>query len=96
MTNLRVRGDDIEKFLTLCLVELRMAGALRNYECRLKGLGDVTKEVLISAETFQLGTERVALIAGDPNQAVFGFRGGGPVALLADDSLSVTLTSSRF
>lgn len=37
----------------------------------------------------------LALIAGDPSQAVFGFRGGDPAALLADDSPSVRLTVSR-
>ncbi len=37
----------------------------------------------------------LALIAGDPSQAVFGFRGGDPAALLADDSPSVRLTLSR-
>lgn len=37
----------------------------------------------------------VTVIAGDPNQAVFGFRGGDPAALLqGDDAQSVTLTSS--
>src|SRR5271166_5851514 len=40
------------------------------------------------------GTELV-LIAGDPNQAVFGFRGGEPAGLLADDTLSVNLTVSQ-
>src|ERR1700758_1219228 len=40
------------------------------------------------------GTE-LALIAGDPNQAVFGFRGGEASGLLGDDSPSVTLTVSR-
>lgn len=48
------------------------------------------------------GTE-LALIAGDPNQAVFGFRGGEPTGLLADDPPpaggapipSVTLTVSH-
>ena len=47
----------------LLLVELRMGASLRNYECLLKGEGSVTKEVLISAEIFELGTEPVALIA---------------------------------
>lgn len=37
----------------------------------------------------------LALVAGDPNQAVFGFRGGEPAGLLADDSRSVTLTVSH-
>ncbi|BBZ49123.1 ATP-dependent DNA helicase [Mycobacterium heidelbergense] len=37
----------------------------------------------------------VTLIAGDPNQAVFGFRGGEASGLLADDSPSVTLTVSH-
>src|SRR6185437_5675848 len=32
---------------------------------------------------------------GDPNQAVFGFRGGEPAGLLAVDSPSVTLTQSH-
>src|SRR5262249_6648422 len=40
------------------------------------------------------GTE-LALVAGDPNQAVFGFRGGEPAGLLADESPSVTLTASH-
>ncbi|OBI51324.1 ATP-dependent DNA helicase [Mycobacterium sp. E787] len=40
------------------------------------------------------GTE-TTLIAGDPNQAVFGFRGGEGSGLLADDSPSVTLTVSH-
>ncbi|HTY34484.1 ATP-dependent DNA helicase [Mycobacterium sp.] len=40
------------------------------------------------------GTE-TTLIAGDPNQAVFGFRGGDASGLLADDSPSVTLTVSH-
>jgi superfamily I DNA/RNA helicase/RecB family exonuclease len=40
------------------------------------------------------GTE-VTLVAGDPNQAVFGFRGGEASGLLTDDSPSVTLTTSR-
>ncbi|OBK24742.1 ATP-dependent DNA helicase [Mycobacterium asiaticum] len=39
------------------------------------------------------GTE-IALIAGDPNQAVFGFRGGEPAGLLSQDGPSVTLTQS--
>ncbi len=37
----------------------------------------------------------LALIAGDPNQAVFGFRGGEPGGLLAEDTPSVTLTASH-
>ena len=37
----------------------------------------------------------LALIAGDPNQAVFGFRGGEPAGLLTGDSPSVTLTVSH-
>jgi len=37
----------------------------------------------------------VTVIAGDPNQAVFGFRGGDPAALLADDAPAVRLTSSH-
>ena len=37
----------------------------------------------------------VTLVAGDPNQAVFGFRGGEASGLLADDSPSVTLTVSH-
>jgi superfamily I DNA/RNA helicase/RecB family exonuclease len=40
------------------------------------------------------GTE-LALVAGDPNQAVFGFRGGEPAGLLDGDSPSVTLTVSH-
>ncbi|KLO33547.1 ATP-dependent helicase [Mycobacterium haemophilum] len=40
------------------------------------------------------GTE-LALVAGDPNQAVFSFRGGEPAGLLADDAPSVTLTASH-
>lgn len=40
------------------------------------------------------GTD-LALIAGDPNQAVFGFRGGEPAGLLAGDAPSVTLTVSH-
>lgn len=35
-----------------------------------------------------------ALIAGDPNQAVFGFRGGEPAGLLGVEGPSVTLTTS--
>lgn len=37
----------------------------------------------------------MTLLAGDPNQAVFGFRGGEARGLLADDSPSVTLTVSH-
>lgn len=37
----------------------------------------------------------LALIAGDPNQAVFGFRGGESAGLLEGDSPSVTLTASH-
>ena len=37
----------------------------------------------------------LALIAGDPNQAVFGFRGGEPAGLLDEDTPSVTLTVSH-
>jgi superfamily I DNA/RNA helicase/RecB family exonuclease len=37
----------------------------------------------------------LALIAGDPNQAVFGFRGGEPAGLLAQDTPSVVLTESH-
>ncbi|BBX95217.1 ATP-dependent helicase [Mycobacterium lacus] len=37
----------------------------------------------------------LALVAGDPNQAVFGFRGGELAGLLADDTPAVTLTVSR-
>src|ERR1700758_3548164 len=40
------------------------------------------------------GTD-VTLVAGDPNQAVFGFRGGEASGLLGDDSPSVTLTVSH-
>ena len=40
------------------------------------------------------GTE-TALIAGDPNQAVFGFRGGEPAVLLGLDGPCVTLTESH-
>ncbi|OBA73907.1 ATP-dependent DNA helicase [Mycobacterium sp. 1554424.7] len=40
------------------------------------------------------GTE-MTLVAGDPNQAVFGFRGGEASGLLSDDSPSVTLTASH-
>lgn len=37
----------------------------------------------------------LALLAGDPNQAVFGFRGGEPAGLLGGDTPSVTLTTSH-
>jgi superfamily I DNA/RNA helicase/RecB family exonuclease len=37
----------------------------------------------------------LALVAGDPNQAVFGFRGGEPAGLLDGESLEVTLTRSH-
>jgi superfamily I DNA/RNA helicase/RecB family exonuclease len=37
----------------------------------------------------------LALVAGDPNQAVFGFRGGEAAGLLAEDGPSVTLTVSH-
>src|ERR1700756_5279497 len=40
------------------------------------------------------GTD-VTLVAGDPNQAVFGFRGGEASGVVADDSPSVTLTVSH-
>src|SRR5260370_36122024 len=40
------------------------------------------------------GTD-VTLVAGDPNQAVFGFRGGGASELLAEDAPSVTLSVSH-
>lgn len=40
------------------------------------------------------GTE-LTLVAGDPNQAVFGFRGGEACGLLADESPAVTLTLSH-
>lgn len=40
------------------------------------------------------GTE-LTMVAGDPNQAVFGFRGGDSGGLLADDSRLVTLTVSQ-
>ncbi|OBK32710.1 ATP-dependent DNA helicase [Mycobacterium sp. 1245111.1] len=36
----------------------------------------------------------VTLLAGDPDQAVFGFRGAEPAALLGDGTPSVTLTTS--
>lgn len=37
----------------------------------------------------------LALIAGDPNQAVFGFRGGESAGLLGGDAPPVTLTTSH-
>ncbi|OBF02044.1 ATP-dependent DNA helicase [Mycobacterium sp. 852002-10029_SCH5224772] len=37
----------------------------------------------------------LALIAGDPNQAVFGFRGGEPAGLLDGGAPAVTLTTSH-
>lgn len=37
----------------------------------------------------------LALVAGDPNQAVFGFRGGEPAGLLDGEAPSVTLTRSH-
>src|SRR3984885_2668036 len=37
----------------------------------------------------------VTLLAGDPTQAVFGFRGAEPAALLGGDTPSVTLTTSH-
>ena len=37
----------------------------------------------------------LTLVAGDPNQAVFGFRGGEPAGLLTEDGASVTLTVSH-
>lgn len=40
------------------------------------------------------GTE-LALVAGDPNQAVFGFRGGEPAGLLADEHPALRLTVSH-
>ncbi|MEB3982184.1 ATP-dependent DNA helicase [Mycobacterium sp. 663a-19] len=40
------------------------------------------------------GTE-LTLVAGDPNQAVYGFRGGDPAGLLGGDTPSVTLTVSH-
>src|SRR5277367_3201842 len=36
----------------------------------------------------------LALLAGDPDQAVFGFRGADPTALLGEGAPSVTLTTS--
>ncbi len=41
------------------------------------------------------GGADLALIAGDRNQAVFGFRGGEPAALLDDGSPMITLTQSH-
>ncbi|HZU49785.1 MAG TPA: ATP-dependent DNA helicase [Mycobacterium sp.] len=41
------------------------------------------------------GGADLVLMAGDPSQAVFGFRGADPAALLADDSPSVRLTVSK-
>lgn len=40
------------------------------------------------------GTE-LTLVAGDPNQAVYGFRGGEPTGLLADEGPAVRLTVSQ-
>jgi len=37
----------------------------------------------------------LALVAGDPNQAVFGFRGGEPAGLFAEDAPTVTLRVSH-
>lgn len=37
----------------------------------------------------------MTLVAGDPGQAVFGFRGAEPAALLGDDSPAVRLTESH-
>src|ERR1700743_20323 len=37
----------------------------------------------------------LALLAGDPNQAVFGFRGGEPAGLLTGESPAVLLTQSH-
>src|SRR6516162_10437912 len=45
------------------------------------------------ARALAAGTD-VTVVAGDPNQAVFGFRGGEASGLLADDSPSVALTVS--
>jgi len=41
------------------------------------------------------GGADVTLLAGDPAQAVFGFRGAEPAALLGDGTPSVTLTTSH-
>jgi superfamily I DNA/RNA helicase/RecB family exonuclease len=46
------------------------------------------------ARVLAAGTD-LTLVAGDPHQAVFGFRGGEGSGLLADDSPSVTLTVSH-
>ncbi len=46
------------------------------------------------ARVLAAGTD-LTLVAGDPNQAVFGFRGGEASGLLDDDSPSVTLTMSH-
>jgi superfamily I DNA/RNA helicase/RecB family exonuclease len=46
------------------------------------------------ARVLAAGTD-LTLVAGDPNQAVFGFRGGEGSGLLADDSPSVALTLSH-
>jgi superfamily I DNA/RNA helicase/RecB family exonuclease len=46
------------------------------------------------ARVLAAGTD-LTLVAGDPNQAVFGFRGGEASGLLDDDSPSVTLTVSH-
>jgi superfamily I DNA/RNA helicase/RecB family exonuclease len=46
------------------------------------------------ARVLAAGTD-LTLVAGDPNQAVFGFRGGEGSGLLVDDSPSVTLTLSH-
>ncbi len=44
--------------------------------------------------TLAAGSE-LTLVAGDPHQAVFGFRGGESAGLLAEDSPSVALTVSH-
>ncbi|OBJ51134.1 ATP-dependent DNA helicase [Mycobacterium sp. 1423905.2] len=41
------------------------------------------------------GGAELALVAGDPHQAVFGFRGGEPASLLAQDGPSITLRHSH-
>src|SRR5947209_2893045 len=46
------------------------------------------------ARVLAAGAE-LTLVAGDPNQAVFGFRGGEASGLLTDDSPAVTLTVSH-
>jgi superfamily I DNA/RNA helicase/RecB family exonuclease len=46
------------------------------------------------AQLLAAGAE-LALIAGDPNQAVFGFRGGDGAGLLAEPTPSLTLTTSH-